>query len=86
MYERRSRPTPQPLPTSYIDSSLVERSMSHYKENKLFQFLSSQFGKDESLRLMQLYRVGTANYWQGSTVFWQTDIQGKVRTGKNHAL
>lgn len=82
VYERRSRPTPQPLPTSYIDGSLVERSMSHYKENKLFQFLSSQFGKDESLQLMQLYRVGTANHWQGSTVFWQTDIQGKVRTGK----
>lgn len=31
---------------------------------------------------MKLYRVGTANHWQGSTVFWQTDIQGKVRTSK----
>lgn len=82
VYERRSRPTPLPLPIGYIDGSLAERSMSHYKENKLFQFLSSQFGKDESLRLVELYRVGTANHWQGSTVFWQTDIQGKVRTGK----
>ncbi len=56
--------------------------MSRYNENKLFQFLSSQFGEDESLRLLKLYRVGTANHWKGSTVFWQTDIDGKVRTGK----
>ena len=31
---------------------------------------------------MNKYKVGTANYWPGSTVFWQTDINGKVRTGK----
>lgn len=71
-----------PQPTSYINASLVGRSMSHYGENKLFQFLSSQFGEDESLRLMKLYQVGTANHWQGSTVFWQTDVHGRVRTGK----
>ncbi|MDR0746046.1 MAG: DUF6371 domain-containing protein [Mediterranea sp.] len=71
-----------PPPASYIDETLVERSMTHYNENKLFQFLSSQFGEDESLRLIEQYRVGTANYWQGSTVFWQTDAQGRVRTGK----
>jgi len=80
--ERLFRPAPPTSPTSYIDGTLVERSMSHYKENKLFQFLSTQFGEDESLRLMKLYQVGTANHWQGSTVFWQTDTHGKVRTGK----
>lgn len=76
-------PTVTPsLPTSYIDSQLVERSMSHYSENKLFQFLSSQFGEPQTLELMKRYRVGTANHWQGSTVFWQTDAAGRVRTGK----
>ncbi len=80
--ERPFRPALPPSPTSYVDEALVKQSMSHYKENKLFQFLLSQFGEDESLRLMKLYRIGTANHWQGSTVFWQTDIQGKVRTGK----
>jgi hypothetical protein len=71
-----------PPPASYIDEALVKKSMNHYSEDKLFQFLSSQFGEAESLRLMELYRVGTANHWQGSTVFWQTDANGKVRTGK----
>lgn len=40
--------TPPP-PTSYMDEMLVKRSMSHYNENKLFQFLSSQLGESESL-------------------------------------
>lgn len=71
-----------PLPTSYMDKALVERSMSHYGENKLFQFLYSQLGESESLRLMKQYLVGTANHWPGSTVFWQTDANGRVRTGK----
>lgn len=73
--------TPPP-PISYINTTLVEQSMSHYSENKLFQFLSSQLGDSESLRLMKLYRVGTANHWLGSTVFWQTDAHGRVHTGK----
>ncbi|MDR0745726.1 MAG: DUF6371 domain-containing protein [Mediterranea sp.] len=73
--------TPPP-PTSYMGEILVKRSMSHYSENKLFQFLSSQLGESESLRLMKQYQVGTANHWKGSTVFWQTDAKGRVRTGK----
>jgi len=77
---QKSRTPPPSI--SYIDDIWVEQSMSHYSENKLFQFLSSQLGELESLRLMKLYRVGTASHWQGSTVFWQTDAHGRVRTGK----
>lgn len=31
---------------------------------------------------MKRYKVGTSKYWDGATVFWQTDNQNKVRTGK----
>ena len=31
---------------------------------------------------MKDYRVGTSKHWPGSCVFWQTDINGSVRTGK----
>ncbi len=53
-----------------------------YPANKLFQFLSAQFGETETLELMKRYKVGTSKYWDGATVFWQTDNQNKVRTGK----
>ena len=33
-------------------------------------------------RLFEMYRIGTSSKWGGATVFWQTDINGQVRTGK----
>lgn len=71
-----------PIPISFIDKSAVNRSLAHYPHNKLYQFLSSQFGNKQALELMQRYHVGTANLWDGATIFWQTDKTGKVRTGK----
>lgn len=82
----RSRPQcaqpKTPPPVSYIDESIVKRSCSNYHRNKLFRFLSSKFGNDPTLALMKRYCVGTAKFWPGATLFWQTDYHGKVRTGK----
>jgi len=72
----------QPIATSYIDLYIVNQSLRGYPANKLFQFLSAQFGEAETLNLMKRYKVGTSKYWDGATVFWQTDNQSKVRTGK----
>lgn len=71
-----------PTPTSFIDKSVVNRSLTHYPQNKLYQFLSSQFGSKQAMEIMQRYQVGTANHWNGATIFWQIDKTGKVRTGK----
>ena len=72
----------QPIATSYIDLDIVNQSLRSYPANKLFQFLSAQFGETETLKLMKRYKVGTSKYWDGATVFWQTDNQNKIRTGK----
>lgn len=69
-------------PTSYLEEPLMHMSMRQYENNNLFKFLSNRFGEEETLELMQRYHVGSSKYWQGSTVFWQTDIQGNIRTGK----
>ena len=68
--------------TSYIDLDIVNQSLQRYLENKLFQFLSAQFGESETLKLMAKYKVGTSKHWNGATVFWQMDYQNRVRTGK----
>ena len=65
-----------------MDLDIVNQSLRGYSANKLFQFLSAQFGEAETLNLMKRYKVGTSKYWDGATVFWQTDNQSKVRTGK----
>ena len=38
--------------------------------------------KRETERLFALYKVGTSKKWGGSTIFWQIDVNGNVRTGK----
>lgn len=71
-----------PQPINYIDKEIMRRSLTDYKRNPLFTFLSGVLGEKETSRIFQLYSVGTSKKWNGSTVFWQIDRQGKVRTGK----
>ena len=69
-------------PTSYIDRQLMEQTLTNYAMNPLYIYLSSLLGRDETKRIFQLYQVGSSKKWGGSTVFWQVDWQGRVRTGK----
>lgn len=87
-YDKRSSikaSNPKPClspPTSFIDNELMERSLTNYAMNPLYIYLSGVLGKDETSRIFQLYHVGTSKKWGGSTVYWQIDWQGNVRTGK----
>lgn len=76
------RTRPVLVEPSYISPAIVEASLSHYDKNPLYRYLCGVFGTEETTRLLNLYRVGTSAKWGGSTVFWQTDESGKVRTGK----
>lgn len=71
----------QPVP-SFISPDIVGRSLSHYDINPLYHYLSNVFGAEETMRLFNIYRIGTSAKWGGATIFWQTDISGNVRTGK----
>ena len=67
---------------SYIDTGIVYQSLKGYPKNRLFQFLTSQFGEAAAMKLMKRYRVGSSKHWDGATVFWQIDRDERVRTGK----
>ena len=72
----------KPKSPSFIDSSIMQKSLTAYNTNPLFVFLCDKFGEANAKDLFLRYNVGTAKLWGGSTVFWQVDVQGKVRTGK----
>ena len=78
---RRAEPTEQRKP-SLIEPKTVSQTLRGYRLNNLYLFLCSKFGTEEAEGLMKNYRVGTSKHWPGSCVFWQTDINGSVRTGK----
>lgn len=67
---------------SYIEEQTMKSSLSCYEINPLHKYISSVLGKKEADRLFSLYRVGTARIWNGSTIFWQIDTNGRIRGGK----
>lgn len=78
-----NKPQPHSLPhTSFIEKDLMERTLTRYTTNPLYIYLAGILGKNETKRIFHLYRVGTSKKWGGSTVYWQIDWQGNVRTGK----
>lgn len=69
-------------PPSFMDSTVMQRSLSHYEINPLYTFLSDTIGRSNTGRLFKLYQTGTSKKWGGSTVFWQVDSNGQVHAGK----
>ena len=67
---------------SFIDTGLMNETVKHCQSSTLFQFLSSLWGEDETFRLFRLYNVGATSRMTDAAVFWQTDINGCIRTGK----
>ena len=50
--------------------------------NNFVKFLIDLLGVEVASELVSRYFIATSKHWNGATVFWQIDVQGKVRTGK----
>ena len=74
--------TPQQKPVSFIPVEVFKASLKGYETNHFVQFLINQFGVEVASKLVSRYFIATSKHWNGATVFWQIDTQGKVRTGK----
>lgn len=72
----------QNLPTSYIESSLVHKSIKGMGHNDLLSFLKNVMNEEAIEQIRTQYKIGTSSKWQGATIFWQVDDKNKVRTGK----
>jgi len=76
---RQAPPKPEP---SFIDTDLFKLSLAGFKANNFVTFLISLFGEEIAGQLIAKYFIGSSKHWPGSTVFWQIDTIGKIRTGK----
>jgi hypothetical protein len=79
---KKQLPAPVIKPPSEIPSGLFKSSLKSYESNNFVLFLNNLFGEEISSALISKYYIGTSKHWPGSTVFWQIDLSGKVRTGK----
>jgi hypothetical protein len=74
--------TPQPKPVSFIPVEVFKASLKAHESNHFAKFLTDLFGVEVASELVSRYFIATSKHWNGATVFWQIDTQGKVRTGK----
>jgi len=76
----------QPLkkysPSSIVPFEVFKQSLDKYESNHLIKFLNTSLGSTITEDLTRSYFLGTSRHWEGSTVFWQIDLEGKLRTGK----
>lgn len=72
--------------TSFIDIKYFKASVKPNKDkyNNFHLFLIRCFGKQNADYLINRYRVGNSSHWNnsGANVFWQFDINEKIRYGK----
>jgi hypothetical protein len=74
--------TYQSKPASFIPADIFKKSLQGYEDNHFVKYLISLFGETVTSELIGRYFIGTSKHWNGATVFWQIDTQGKVRAGK----
>ena len=60
----------------------VDETTKAYQHNNFILFLTRCFDEATALRLAAKYKIGTSKHWPGATIFWQIDINDKLRTGK----
>ncbi|MEN9304060.1 MAG: Type site-specific deoxyribonuclease [Bacteroidota bacterium] len=86
--ESKQQIEPQPKvkkvipPTTFIPLEMVKTTLANTNQNNFISFLINKFGETATKNLIDRYKIGTSNRWNGATVFWQIDHEGKVRTGK----
>jgi hypothetical protein len=67
---------------STINSNEISVSGRNFKNNNFIQYLKKIFSEDEIKNAILKYCIGTSNYWNGATIFWQINNFEKVNTGK----
>ena len=71
-----------PKEPSFIDPGLVKKTMNQYNINPFVKFLNSRYERKIVEDIIDKYKIGTANSFEGSVVFWQIDNHSRVRSGK----
>lgn len=69
-----------PPPANFLPEDLVERTVRLNPVSNFLAFLYSIFDADTVRMLVDRYRLGVTR--DGAAIFYQIDLQGRIRTGK----
>ena len=74
--------TNQLKPVSFIPIEVFKASLKAHETNHFVIYLINLFGAEVASQLVSRYFIATSKHWNGATVFWQIDTQGRIKTGK----
>ncbi len=69
-------------PNTYFPFELFQASLKSFEKNHFVNWLVGLVGEAKAEEVIAKYFIGTSNHWEGATIFYQIDIDGKIRTGK----
>lgn len=80
---------PQQKEISFIPVEIFKKSLQPDKDiseisdtNSFIKYLIGLFGVEVTHKIIKKYQIGTSKHWSGATVFWQMDINNRIRAGK----
>lgn len=81
-FVRTILPQPPPAPTSLMPFDTVRAACCGYHQNNFANWMIEVCGEPFAQQVFEMYYLGTSRKWGGAAVFWQIDVNGKVRGGK----
>jgi len=67
---------------SVFDWNHLIETITNPHENNLILFLMSKYDHSTVKQIIEMYHVGTSNYWNYSTIFWYVNLNNEVSSGK----
>lgn len=79
VHPKTATPSPDFISNGYLQSSMSDALL---QGNNFVKYIQSILGYSVAESSIKRFHIGSANRWPGSTVFWQMDSQGLIRSGK----
>jgi len=73
------------IPPSYIPTEYTSKSVQLTHDgstNNFIHYIRNLIGSDKTKDIISQFNIGTSMQFPGATIFWQIDMDRKVRTGK----
>ena len=67
---------------SYHNEIVLKQFSNYNQQSNFISYLLKLFNPKVVLQAVNMYHIGTTNYWKNATVFWQIDLKNVIRGGK----
>ncbi|QXP70677.1 hypothetical protein H0I29_00815 [Polaribacter sp. R2A056_3_33] len=67
---------------SYHNRKVLQEYCNTKQQSNFISYLLRNFEPKMVSQAIDMYHIGTTNYWYGATIFWQIDTKNVIRGGK----